>query len=140
MKKTIVFILLGLFIFSSVLQAQDQKKILYQNKVIKFTNMKRSGVSLTFGGALLTIGGIALMAEGANQINTNNTYSRLEDNTGLFMVGYLAACVGVGATTGGIVLWSIGGSKAKSYKQKLNSVSFNLNPGPKQVFSLAYRF
>lgn len=145
MKKNIIIILLGIFTFPNLLQAQllDQKKAIYQKKVISFSKMKRTGVGLTIGGAILTVGGIALMVDGAKQANhydSYNSYSTSDDPTGEFVLGYLATCIGVGATSGGIVLWSIGGSKARSYQKKLNSVSLNLNPGKHQMFSLAYRF
>jgi len=147
MKKTIIFILLVLFIYPSALKAQDQKKMLYQNKVISFTKMKRSGIGLTIGGVLLTIGGAAMMVDGARQLEENDrneTYDTYDSTSGdmpaEFIAGYVTACLGVGATSGGIVLWSIGASKAKKYQQKINSFSLNLNPGQRQVFSLAYRF
>lgn len=145
MKTIIIIILLGIFTFPFLSQAQvlDQKKAIYQKKVISFTKMKRSGVGLTIGGAILTVGGIALMADGAKQTNNYDpydSYSTYDDPTSKFMVGYITTCIGVGAVAGGIVLWSIGGSKARGYQKKLNSLSLNLNPGKHQLFSLAYRF
>jgi hypothetical protein len=143
--KKIIIILLGIFTFPFLSQAQvlDQKKSLYQKKVISFAKMKRAGVGLTIGGAILTVGGIVLMADGAKQANhydSYNSYSTSDDPTGEFIVGYLTTCIGVGAITGGIVLWTISGSRARNYQKKLNSISLNLNPGKHQLFSLAYRF
>lgn len=140
MKKIIIIILLGIFILPNLLQAQvlDQKKAIYQKKVISFTKMKNTGVGLTFGGVLVTIAGVAIMAGSDYDPYVSSTNS--DGGSGKWLLGYVSACVGVGATAGGIVLWSIGRSKARGYQKKLNSLSLNLNPGKLQMFSLAYRF
>jgi hypothetical protein len=140
MKKLITIILLGMFIFPGMLHGQelkDQQKSLYQNKVYKFTKMKKNGIGLTFGGVILTAGGIAMMT---NSGYDSSYYSDSVDGAGEWLLGYLTAAVGIGATVGGITLWSIGNSKAKSYNKRLNSLSLNLNPAPKQMISLSYRF
>lgn len=137
MKTMILLILLGVFVSPIALKAQDQQKSLYQKKVISYTKMKRIGVGLTIGGLVLSVAGVALMADGANKTYSYDIY---EDGSGEFLLGYLTTCVGVGATSGGIALWAIGGSKKNKYTQKMNSLSLNLNPNHYQVFSLAYRF
>ena len=136
----------------SYAQLLDQKKELYQHKVMTFTRMKHTGVWLTITGALLTAGGVALIVDGERGENNNfvytdeygNPYSnndKTETGAGAkILLGTLTTCVGIMATSGGVVLWTIGGSKVRSYKGKLNSLSFNYNPGPRQLFSLAYRF
>jgi hypothetical protein len=126
-----------------VLQGQvisDQQKDLYQKKVYKFKKMKSTGVAITFGGAILTAGGIAMMIKGADEYVNNDSYSSTDLYPTSFYVGYVGAILGGAATTGGIVMWSIGGSKARSYSKRLNSLSLNLNPAPKQMISLSYRF
>ncbi|HPE77319.1 MAG TPA: hypothetical protein PLC80_14595 [Draconibacterium sp.] len=143
MKKLIAIILFGMFIFPLVLQGQvlsDQQKDLYQKKVYKFKKMKSTGVAVTFGGAILTAGGIAMMIKGADEYVNNDSYSSTDLYPTSFYVGYIGAILGGAATTGGIVMWSIGGSKARSYSKRLNSLSLNLNPAPKQMISLSYRF
>lgn len=143
MKKLIAIILFGMFIFPLVLQGQvisDQQKDLYQKKVYKFKKMKSTGVAITFGGAILTAGGIAMMIKGADEYVNNDSYSSTDLYPTSFYVGYIGAILGGAATTGGIVMWSIGGSKARSYSKRLNSLSLNLNPAPKQMISLSYRF
>jgi len=143
MKKLIAIILLGMFIFPGMLHGQDlkeQQRSLYQNKAYKFTKMKKTGIGLTFGGAILTAGGIAMMVNGANDYVDDDSYSSSDLLPTSFYVGYIGAILGGAATTGGIVMWSIGGSKAKSYNNRLNSLSLNLNPAPKQMISLSYRF
>lgn len=143
MKNLIAIILLGMLIFPSVLYGQelkDRQKSLYQNKVYKFTKMKKTGIGLTFGGAILTAGGIAMMVNGADEYINDDSYSSTDLYPTSFYVGYVGAILGGAATTGGIVMWSIGGSKARSYSKRLNSLSLNLNPAPKQIISLSYRF
>ncbi len=159
MKKFRIFLLIGILSFPFLLSAQlldqrnlqYQKKEIYEHKVMSFTRMKHAGVWLTISGAILTVGGVALIVNGANNSNTNNNpyldqydpygvRNTSEEDAAKILFGTLTACVGVIATTGGVVLWTIGGSKARSYKGKLNSLSFNYNPGPRQLFSLAYRF
>jgi len=146
MKKIILIILIGIIINPGMSHAQllpDQKKTLYQEKVISFTKMKHTGIGLTIGGIALTAAGVVLMVNGVNQNNNNydnNYYYSSNNETAKFWVGYIGACIGVGATIGGVVLWAIGGSKVKKYEEKLNALSFHLNPGSRQNFSLAYRF
>jgi hypothetical protein len=67
-----------------------------------------------------------------------NLYS--DESSSKFAVGYLVTVLGVTATGGGITLWAIGSSKKRSYLNKLNSLSLNLNPSPYHLVSLAYRF
>ena len=146
MKKIIIIILLGMFIFPYFLQAQvlDTKKSLYQNKVISFTKMKRTGVGITIGGTILTAVGIGLMVDAVNKSNnygTTNYYSTdSNDRVDEALIGYVGFFVGVAATGTGIALWAIGGSRAKNYQKKMNLVSLNLNSANHQIFSLAYHF
>lgn len=139
MKKICIIILLGFINFPFVLNAQvltDQQKSLYENKVISFTKMKHTGIGLTIGGAALSVAGIAIMS---NSGYIDSYYSS-DDEATQWALGYLTLLAGIGATAGGITLWSIGGSKVKQYNHKLNSLSLNLNPAPRQIVSLAYRF
>lgn len=144
MKKIVVFFLLGIFISPFIVQSQtqslDQKKFIYEKKVISFTKMKQTGAGLTFGGVVLSVAGIAIMVDGAKTYVNDDSYSSTDDYPAKFYLGYLATVVGVASTTGGIVLWSIGSNKAKSYQKRIDSLSLNLNPGQRQIFSLAYRF
>ena len=145
MKKILLLFMVSLFVFPFGMNAQninqESKKSLYERKVISFTKMKKTGMNLTFGGALLTAGGVALMINGVERMDGYNSYnSNSNAGDGEFFLGYAAFLIGGSATTGGIVLWAIGGSKKKSYQRKLNSLSFNLNPGPRQAFTLAYKF
>jgi hypothetical protein len=133
-----IVLLMWIFIFPLVLKAQvsiNQQKLLYQNKVISFTKMKHAGIAMTFGGAIVTVAGIAVMSNSGYDPNypTSEAYDK-------FLSGYLITILGVAATGGGITFWAIGDSKTKKYKQKLNSVSLNINPVPGKLVSIAYRF
>ena len=138
MKAKIIFILLIVFAFNFTSHAQDQgeKKQLYQHKVESFTTMRNAGIGLTLGGTILTIVGIS------NASNAIASDPNLETDEAIqkYSVGVLVASLGLTAAGGGIVLWAIGGSKKKNYSQKLNSLSFNLNPTTYRLVSLAYHF
>jgi Trk-type K+ transport system membrane component len=138
MPKLIVLLLLGVIAFPILLQGQvytDKQKTLYENKVYKFTKMKRTGFALTVGGVAATVAGIMTMSNSGYI----NSYHSIGDQSVQWLVGYITTIVGIEATAGGITLWSIGNSKAKSYNKRLNSLSLNLNPAPKQMISLSYR-
>ena len=148
MKKLIIILLFGIFVFPIATQAQvitDQQKSLYQNKVYKFTKMKSAGIGLTIGGSILTLSGFIMMVEGASRgsrydyLSSDSNYCG-SDLPASFYLGVLGTTLGISATAGGIVLWSIGGAKVRSYSKKLNPVSLNLNPSPNQMLSLSYRF
>ena len=145
MKKVVIFILLGLFAFPSVLQAQlqstEQQRNIYQNKVVKFSKMKRSGVGLTICGTVLTVVGIGMVADGAYRLY-NDTHNSLnqDDPESEMAIGSCATAIGLTATSGGVVLWIIGASKANKYRKNLRYFSFDLSPAPNQMLSLAFRF
>ena len=152
-----VIILLGIFILPFVLEAQvvpnqqkplyqnypspDERKTLYQKKVISFTKMKRTGIYLTFGGVALSVAGLAMMVNsGFDPYYYDPYFPSSDDGAGLYYFGYINAVTGFTAIGGGITFWVIGSSRVKSYKQKLNSVYLNLNPASRQIVSFTYRF
>ncbi len=144
MKKIILFILLALFAAPYSMQAQElqQKQKFYENKVIKFTKMKHAGVGLTICGTVLTVAGIGLMADGAikNENLEYDMYSpEYNEGSAEILLGLCSSVIGISAISGGVVLWVIGSSKANKYNH-LRSFSFNLDPAPNQIFTLAYRF
>lgn len=136
MKTLIISILLVVFASHISVQAQDQKKQLYLRKVEKFTTMRNAGIGLTIGGSVLTILGISTMSNAVAE--DPNLYT--DESNSKFLAGYLVTALGVTAAGGGITLWAIGGSKRRSYLNKLNSLSLNLKPGHNQMLSLSYRF
>ena len=138
MKTKIIFILLVVFAFHLTSKAQEQveKKQLYQHKVETYTTMRSAGIGLTFGGTILTIVGISSMS---NALSADPNLLT-DEMASKYTVGALCAGLGMTAAGGGIVLWAIGSSKKNYYSQRLNSVSFNINPNPYHLASLTYRF
>ncbi|MHC1690860.1 MAG: hypothetical protein AB9833_08520 [Bacteroidales bacterium] len=146
--KKIILALLTIFAIQSSLQAQvavqinDSQQNLYERKVITFNKMKRAGIGLTIGGAVLAGVGTGLLIDYFDKYD-NRYYDYgydMEDLDMEYAIGVGLTSIGITAVGGGITLWSIGAAKSKSYKRKLDSFSFNLSPGYRQQFSLAYRF
>jgi len=146
--KKIILALLTIFAIQSSLQAQvavqinDSQQNLYERKVVTFNKMKRAGIGLTIGGAVLAGVGTGLLIDYVERYD-NRYYDYgydMEDLDMEYAIGVGLTSIGITAMGGGITLWSIGAAKSKSYKRKLNSFSFNLSPGYRQQFSLAYRF
>lgn len=148
--KKIILALLTIFAIQSSLQAQvavqinDSQQNLYERKVVSFNKMKRAGIGLTIGGAVLAGVGTGLLIDYFDKYD-NRYYdygfgNDVEDLDMEYAIGVGLMSIGITAIGGGITLWSIGAAKSKSYKRKLNSFSFNLSPGYRQQFSLAYRF
>lgn len=151
--KKIILALLAIFALGTSVQAQvaystqNSQQELFERKVVNFNKMKRAGVGLTIGGAVLTTIGIGVLADyvdkSVNEVYydpyNNSSYDEYE-LTAQYVAGVALTSFGITAMGGGITLWSIGAAKSKSYKRKLDSFSFNLSPGYKQQFSFAYRF
>jgi len=148
--KKIILALLTIFAIQSSLQAQvavqinDSQQNLYERKVVSFNKMKRAGIGLTIGGAVLAGVGTGLLIDYFDKYD-NRYYdygfgNDVEDLDMEYAIGVGLMSIGITAIGGGVTLWSIGAAKSKSYKRKLNSISFNLSPGYRQQFSLAYRF
>jgi hypothetical protein len=147
MKKITTFILFGILAFQMNVSAQDfQQKDEYAKKIRSYSKMRNTGIILTVSGAVFIVGGVVLIVDGSKtETNYTTTYgysynSGSNDNSTEILLGVLGITVGVFMDTGGIILWSIGGSKKRNYTKKMNAVSLNLNPNLHQSFSLAYRF
>jgi len=144
--KKIILALLTIFAIQSSLQAQvavqinDSQQNLYERKVVTFNKMKRAGIGLTIGGAVLAGVGTGLLIDYIEKYDNRYYDYNLDDLDMEYAIGVGLTSIGITAIGGGITLWSIGAAKSKSYKRKLNSFSFNLSPGYRQQFSLAYRF
>lgn len=149
MKKLLTLIA-TLIVFSPIFSQVVPKNYtpqehLYVKKIISYDKMKRGGIGLAIGGTLITGLGSFLLVDYVNKSineNYNDFYNNYTDEQLEFqyLMGIAATTLGVTALGGGITLWAIGASKSKSYTDKLNSISFNLSPGHRQQFSIAYRF
>lgn len=144
--KKIILALLTIFAIQSSLNAQvavqinDSHQNLYERKVVTFNKMKRAGIGLTIGGAVLAGVGTGLLIDYIDKYDNRYYDYDLEDLDMEYAIGVGLTSLGITAMGGGITLWSIGAAKSNSYKRKLDSFSFNLSPGYRQQFSLAYRF
>ena len=128
--------LLCALVLQITVQAQDQKKYFYESKVHKYTNLRNAGIGLTVCGSVLTVVGISTMSSAVAEDLDFVT----DEGISKFTTGYLCTTLGITASGGGIVLWAIGGSKKKSYSNKLNVVSLNINPSSCHLVSLAFHF
>jgi hypothetical protein len=139
MKKLFVLIVTAILAFQMSVSAQEYtKKNLYTKKVVSYGKMKNAGIGLTVGGVVLTVIGIATISNAATM--PYDTQDEMDAADTKLILGTYAATFGIIATGGGITLWAIGGSKKRSYMNKLNSLSLNLNSSLYQKFSLAYCF
>lgn len=142
--KKLILALLTIIAIQLPLQAQvavqnnDSQQNLYERKVITFNKMKRAGIGLTIGGAVIAGVGTGLLIDYV--IKVGNGYPDYRTDDMEYAIGVGLTTLGITAIGGGITLWSIGAAKSNSYKRKLDTFSFNLSPGYRQQFSLAYRF
>jgi len=136
MKRTIIFlILLGVFALPYALSAQEQPKNLYQDQIIKYTKIKKTGRGIFFGGVALTA-----IGTGVTLGSMYNFHSRTEESVNTQAnAGGILLLAGIATMAGGTVVW-VKGTKNVNRLNKSRSVSFNLNPNPNQILSLAYRF
>lgn len=138
--KNLTFLTIVILLISFTnLNAQESQKDFYWKKAEKFGRMKKTGVGLTIGGAVLTIVGIGLIADAAHTETTSYGYYN-EPNEANLMAGVVALELGVGMTAGGIVLWSIGASKKNKYLNRIKTMTLNLNADSRQKLSLVYKF
>ena len=144
--KKFILALLTVFAIQLPLQAQvavqisDSQQNLYERKVVTFNRMKRTGIRLTILGTALAGVGTGLLVDYIIK-NDNIYYDYNQDEMDFkYAMGVSMTTLGAAAIGGGITLWSIGAAKSNSYKRKLDTFSFNLSPGYRQQFSLAYRF
>lgn len=122
----------------SVLAQDSSKKDLYTLKIEKFSKMRNTGIGVTIGGVILTAVGIGVLSSAADM--PYDTQEEMDAFDTKVLLGTYTTMFGLAGTGGGIALWSIGGSKKKSYQKKLNTLTFNLNPNPNQKLSLVYKF
>ena len=110
-----------------------------QGKVDKFQNMRTTGIVLTAIGIPAFIGGVILYVNGLDESNTSS--GDISDIEGKAWAGLGLMVIGELALGGGIVLWAMGGSKVKKYRNELNmrQQSLSMQSG-KHGIGLVYRF
>jgi len=100
-------------------QEDQEKRQLYENKVLSYNRLKNTGAALAIGGGLGTIGGIVLVA------NSDLDTDPYDDQGNL---GVLLITVAIPVFVTGIVLGIIGGNKTREYEEKLHRLSAGVNP------------
>ena len=138
--KKIVFVCLACFICLQAL-AQDARNDtrLYALKAEKYRRMKNTGAALTITGGVVAIVGIVALS---NYTETTTTYgggppqytSSGNPAAGAFAFIFGSAAVGVG-----VPLWIVGSHSQRKYRNKLEGVSFAINPQTHGL-TLRYRF
>ncbi|MBL3654746.1 hypothetical protein [Fulvivirga sediminis] len=109
-------------------QAQfDENQLTYLRKVEKYGRLKRTGMAMAIGGAVMTTAGVALINQ-ADWVDSNSNGYGGSSNTVTTddpegVVGVLFTIVGVPLTITGVVLAIVGNSKEKKYEQKLDRIS-----------------
>lgn len=149
-----MYILVVLAGFTTALQAQqftlasNVDAVSFQNQVLNAqlspnayaepgTRMMKVGKTLTIGGGILLIGGIALMSTADDLYYSSNysPYGSVDQGDPQGALGLLMAVGGAGMVVPGIIFWSKGSKKYKAYKlQQYGSVGI----GAKGI-SLRYR-
>lgn len=83
--------------------------------------MKKTGIGLTIPGVALTGLGVWMMstASALYYSSTTNQYGQtVEEGDPKGGFGVLVTALGVGMSVPGVILWTIGGSKLKRYKEE----------------------
>lgn len=141
MKSFVITCFLIGMVFQSYAQQTQENKEFYFQKAEKYRRMKSTGRALTVGGSLLSVFGIAALANSSTTTTTNG-YGQSQTSTDGNIVGgvimYLlgSACVGAG-----VPLWVVGGINEGRYNRKLDGVSLQLKLDSQVTgLALAYRF
>jgi hypothetical protein len=140
MKYLFVFIFI-LFMSCQAFSQLKDEKMLYVEKLEKYSRMKKTGKTLVLFGSVLSVAGIIILANSSTTTTYNGGYSSnttTEGNPGAGLAAYLGGsiCVGVG-----VPLWIVGGINKGKYERKLDglTVGARVTPGGGGL-SLRYRF
>jgi hypothetical protein len=145
MKKTVILFVLTVFTLVPMM-AQGDTQSLYEHKVKVYSRMSKTGWIMTGIGSGFAVGGAVALATLPNDFwqEDEHYYDDESDDIGSglqFAGGCISLGIGIGMLTGGIIMGSIGTRKMKSYKTKLDNLSFTPVVTPRvQGFSLVYRF
>jgi hypothetical protein len=139
----IVILVLAAILFSIPAFSQvAQDKSFYEQKVIRYTRMKKTGTVLTIAGTVLTVVGFVALS--------NATWEEYEDVNGNIqqratggnaLLGGVCLIAGIGSAGAGIPLAIIGSKNKKKYEDKVKSLSFRFNANPNNTgLVLTYKF
>ena len=136
MKQSLAIVTLVLLSFTLTFGQTNQEKMFFRSKAFKYEKMKKTGALLGIFGGVITISGIALIANADWEENTTNNgyyqngyyYSNNYNNNTTTtdskgVLGIFGVMVGVPMTTAGIILNVIGGRKQREYQRKADKIS-----------------
>jgi hypothetical protein len=139
--KTLTSILILVLISIQAFSQTNSDKALYEQKIIKYTRMKRTGTVLTIAGGVLTTVGVVILSNSSYSTVSNGygySETHTEGNPGLGVLCFITGTGGLGA---GIPLMIVGSKAKRKYEDKLQSLSLKLNVNPNHKgFALTYRF
>lgn len=123
-------------------QHRERRAALYESKITSYTKMKKTGSGLGIAGGALSIVGVGLVSSAEWETTTNsygNSTTTTADAEGV--AGVIMLAVGIPMMVTGIVLNRIGNRKVRSYQEKLDRISFNMDYTPnRKGFALVYKF
>jgi hypothetical protein len=118
----------------------NNQKAFYLMKAEKYRRMRNTGATLTIGGTILTVVGIATIANASTTTTTTSsgTYTTSSGNLGAGVAAYL---VGVCSTSAGVPLWIVGGINHGRYRDKYDKLILQANASPRHAgLALTYKF
>ena len=136
MKSITLVIALILISVQSHSQAVRDRAF-YEQKIVRYNKLKNAGVALAIGGAVLTVVGVAVLA---NSTVETDPYGNTINDDNLF-IGAYALGFGMAGIGAGIPLAIIGSNKKKQYQRNINSLTFRFNAKPNNTgLVLTYKF
>lgn len=142
MKKILsISVLLALFSTLAIVGQVDQK-VLFEQKIKSYTNLRNTGTVVTIAGAGATAAGIGILvsyfSDELNSSNNNNGYYGYDTK---YIAGLVCAELGLDLIIAGAVMASIGSKKVKLYKMRLNQLTVGMKYTPeRKSLTLTYRF
>jgi hypothetical protein len=139
--KTILSITVLLLITLQCFSQASSDQLLYEQKAVKYTKMKKTGTFLTVTGGILTTVGFVILAN--SSIHTyEDGYGNVETTTeGNPALGAVTLLLGTGGLGAGIPLWVVGSKNQRKYETRAKGLSFKIKAAPKHTgLALTYRF
>lgn len=129
--KNLFCIIFLIFLVSQQVVAQQLDRATIEQRIQRYTKMKKTGTVLTIVGSALTITGIALMSSAKYETTTNYYGTQTTTSHDPNAIGG-AFCLlgGLGMAGTGIPLMAVGSSRVKKYTAQLNTLSLNLKITP----------